>query len=172
EPRGDLVGGIAAALADPRVAVAGPVGLVTGDLRRFEVARADEPGLDAIAGVAIGFRRADYAERGPFDEQLTVPAFLDAWWSLVLRDLGEDDDMDAEPRRAVAIGDVTLDGIPDDALPGVAGPADRPARKAFYRYLKDFATRRDLLAGPAGDEVRARLRALAGPAPGNPTDGA
>ncbi|HEX5826102.1 MAG TPA: hypothetical protein VFY23_01160 [Candidatus Limnocylindrales bacterium] len=172
EPRGDLVGGIATALADPEVAVAGPVGLVTDDLRRFEVAPTGATALDAIAGVALGFRREDYVERGPFEEQFTVPAFLDAWWSLVLRDLGEEDDLDAEPRRAVAIGGVTLDGVPDDALPGISGPAGKPARKAFYRYLKDFATRRDLLAGPAGDEVRARLRRLAGPAPEIPPDGA
>jgi hypothetical protein len=157
-PDGDLVGPVVAALDDERVAVAGPVALVTDDLRSFTVAAGDdarEP--DAIAGLAIGFRRSDYVDRGPLDERFTVPAWLDAWWSLVLRDLGEDDDLETGPRRAAQTADV---GVGESAQPPTVAdaPADRATKKAFYRFLKDFAARRDLLAGPEGDAVRARLR--------------
>ena len=40
-------------------------------------------------------------ERGPLDERFRFYRNLDIWWSLVLRDQGED----APPRRAVRIAD-------------------------------------------------------------------
>ena len=52
----------------------------------------------------MAFRRADFAERGPLDERFRFYRNLDIWWSLVLRDQGDDD----PPRRAVTLGDLPL----------------------------------------------------------------
>ena len=87
-----LVPAIVEALEDPSVAVAGPIGLVSDDLRAFHPAPPDAIDVDAIAGDAIGFRRADAAARGLLDEHFVAPAHLDTWWSLVLRDTADDED--------------------------------------------------------------------------------
>ena len=43
----------------------------------------------------MAFRRADAAARGPLDERFRFYRNLDIWWSLVLRDEGEDRRRDA-----------------------------------------------------------------------------
>ncbi len=152
EPAGDLVTVLAAALADPTVAVAGPFGLVSTDLRRFEAAPDGSADVDAIEGYAIAFRRDDYAARGPLDEHFVFYRNLDIWWSLVLRDQGEADADDAPPRRAVRVPVAGVSrhphrgwaSLPDDER-------DRLSKKNFYRVLKRFATRRDLLVAPGRD---------------------
>ena len=144
---------IVAALEDPSVAVAGPVGLVSDDLRAFRAAPPDAVDVDAIAGDAIGFRRADAAARGLLDEHFVALDHLATWWSLVLRDPPDDEDGDAEPRRAVQVP-VELavageSGGGEDADPTHA----RLAKRNFYRFLKRFATRRDLIGSAArGDD--------------------
>ena len=151
EPEGDLVTPLVAALDDPTVAVAGPFGIVSDDLRRFRDADPGMTDVDAIEGYALAFRRADYAERGPLDEHFAFYRNLDIWWSLVLRDQPDDADGDTPPRRAVRVT-----GIPVTrhehrgwtALP--EEERDRLSKKNFYRILKRFATRRDLLVGEAG----------------------
>jgi glycosyltransferase involved in cell wall biosynthesis len=144
---GDLAGTLVAALDDATVAVAGPFGLASDDLRRFDPAPAHASDVVAVDGTAMAFRRADYVARGPLDEHFTIPASLDAWWSLVLRDQGEDDPDDAVPRRAVQAG-ATLAGRPVEAAAANDGGAtERLAKRAFYRVLKRFGTRRDLLVG-------------------------
>lgn len=152
EPAGDLVTTLAAALDDPTVAVAGPFGLVSADLRRFEAAPDGIADVDAIEGYAMAFRRADYVARGPLDEHFAFYRNLDIWWSLVLRDQGEDDAEDAPPRRAVRVPVASVArhphrgwaSLPDDER-------DRLSKKNFYRVLKRFATRRDLLVSPGQD---------------------
>jgi hypothetical protein len=156
EPVADVVGAIVAALDDETVAVAGPVGLMTEDLRRYEEAGEGAADVAAVAGAAIGFRRADYLARGPLDEHFVAADSLDVWWSLVLRDpwLVDDETEETEdpadvivdladlpvPRRAVQV---------DAAVIRHETPADaadaRLAKKNFYRLLKGYATRRDLL---------------------------
>ncbi len=158
EVRGDVVGAIISALDDETVAVAGPVGLVTDDLRRYEAAPAGVVDVDAIGGAAIGFRRADYVARGPLDEHFVAPDHLDTWWSLVLRDPWLEDDGEDEPdaqdvvvdladlpvpRRAVRVAAEVMGHAPTVETPG----RDRLAKKNFYRLLKGYATRRDLLVG-------------------------
>ena len=92
---------LARALDDATVAVAGGWGITSTDLRKFEDAPAGD--VDAIEGYLTAFRRADAAARGPLDERFRFYRNLDIWWSLVLRDEGEDE----PPRRAVS-----LDGLP------------------------------------------------------------
>ena len=57
EPQGDLVSAVAGALADATVAVAGPFGIVSDDLRTFVAAPDAAVDVDAIEGYALGFRR-------------------------------------------------------------------------------------------------------------------
>ncbi len=148
EPEGDLVTPLVAALEDPTVAVAGPFGIVSDDLRRFRDADEDATDVDAIEGYAVAFRRADYVDRGPLDEHFAFYRNLDIWWSLVLRDQPDDADDDTRARRALRVA-----GLPVvrhehrgwTSLPG--DERDRLSRKNFYRILKRFATRRDLLVG-------------------------
>jgi voltage-gated potassium channel Kch len=146
EPEGDLVSALAAALEDPTVAVAGPFGIVSDDLRRFEDAPADATDVDAIEAYALAFRRADYVARGPLDEHFAFYRNLDIWWSLVLRDQDADAGDDARPRRAVRVTGVAVARHEHRGWTSLPeADRDRLSRKNFYRVLKRFATRRDLL---------------------------
>ena len=146
DPRVEVDGEIAraavAALADPGVAVAGVRGLTSEDLVHLKPAPDPAGDVFAVDRLAMAFRRADYVARGPLDEHFVLGDYLDAWWSFVLRDPAEGEA--AEPRRAVLLSTpVTVRG--EDALSD-----ERIARKQRYRFLKSFATRRDLLVEAAG----------------------
>jgi Glycosyl transferase family 2 len=146
EPEGDLVSALASALDDPTVAVAGPFGIVSDDLRRFQDAPAGATEVDAIESYALAFRRGDYVARGPFDEHFVFYRNLDVWWSLVLRDQGEGAAPDAPPRRAIRVAGVPV--VRHEHRGWTSLPEtdrDRLSKKNFYRVLKRFATRRDLL---------------------------
>jgi len=145
EPVGDLVTPLAATLADPTVAAAGGWGIVSGDLRHFEAA---PPGdVDAIEGYCQAFRRADAAARGPLDEHFRFYRNLDIWWSLVLRDEGED----GTPRRAVAVPDLPV--VRHEHRGYASLPPEereRLSRRNFYRIIDRFGRRTDLLLRPLG----------------------
>jgi hypothetical protein len=152
EPAGDLVSAVVEALRDPAVAVTGPFGIVSDDLRRFRDAAEGMVDVDAIEGYAIAFRRSDYAARGPLDEHFVFYRNLDIWWSLVLRDQGEGEPDDAVARRAVRSAGVPVlrhanrgwSSLPDEER-------DRLSKRNYYRVLKRFASRRDLLVGGNGE---------------------
>ena len=142
ELTGDIVTPLARALDDPTVAIAGGWGTTSTDLRRFEDAPAGD--VDAIEGYPQAFRRADAAQRGPFDERFRSDRNLDVWWSLVLRDSGQEQ----AHRRAVRL----------DALPVVRhehwgsvsltdADRDRQSKRSLYRIIDRFGWRRDLLIG-------------------------
>ena len=150
EPGGDLVAPLVAALEDPTVAVAGPFGIVSDDLREFRDADDDVTDVDAIQGYALAFRRSDYVERGPLDEHFAFYRNLDIWWSLVLRDQPEDADDDAAPRRAVRVPGIPITRHDHRGWTSLSDDErERLSKKNFYRILKRFATRRDLLVGEA-----------------------
>ena len=140
EPTGDIVTPLTRALDDPTVAVVGGWGIVSTDLRKFEDAPAGD--VDAIEGYLSAFRRADFVERGPLDERFRFYRNLDIWWSLVLRDEGEE----RPPRRAVSLADLPVvrhehrgfTSLPDDER-------DRQSKRNFYRIIDRFGWRRDLL---------------------------
>jgi cysteinyl-tRNA synthetase len=142
EPVGDIVTPLARALDDPAVGIAGPWGAVTRDLRSFDEATSGD--VDVVDGAVQAFRREDVASRGPLEERFHAQAYLDAWWSLVLRDQGEGN----PPRRAVALPDLPLvrhrapvaEPTPDSA---------RRAKRDFYRVIERFGDRLDLRSGPA-----------------------
>ena len=141
EPTGDFVTPLVRALDDERVAVVGGWGITSTDLRTFEDAPAGE--VDAIEGYVQAFRRADAAEYGPLDERFRFYRNLDIWWSLVLRDGAEDEEI---PRRAVRIDGLPLErhehrgwtSLPDEER-------DRQSKRNFYRIIDRFGSRRDLL---------------------------
>ena len=147
EPTGDFVTPLVRALTDERVAVVGGWGITSTDLRTFE----DAPGgdVDAIEGYVQAFRRSDAATLGPLDERFRFYRNLDIWWSLVLRDGGEDDE---EPRRAVGLDGLPLErhehrgwtSLPDDER-------DRQSKRNFYRIIDRFGARRDLLVANRPD---------------------
>jgi hypothetical protein len=140
EPTGDIVTPLVRALDDPTVAVVGGWGISSSDLRTF----ADAPpgDVDAIEGYCQAFRRSDYVEHGPLDERFRFYRNLDIWWSLVLRDEGEQ----RPPRRAVR-----LDGLPivRHEHRGWSSLSEeertRQSKRNFYRIIDRFGARRDLL---------------------------
>jgi hypothetical protein len=139
EPTGDVVTPLLAALEDPTVAVVGGWGLVSDDLRKFREAPAGD--VDAIEGYVMAFRRGDAIARGPLDERFRFYRNLDIWWSLVLRDEGEE----RPPRRAVAVDVPAIrhehrgwTSLSDDER-------DRLSKRNFYRIIDRFGWRRDLL---------------------------
>jgi len=147
EPAGDVIGPLTAALAEPAVAVAGPFGLASADLRHFEEVEAAAQPVDvaAVQGYLLAVRRADAIARGPLDERFRYYRNLDIWWSLVLRDEGEG----RPPRRALAVPGLPLRrGVPA-AWSGVpAAERDRLSKRNFYRVLDRFRSRADLAVGP------------------------
>ena len=142
EPTGDIVTPLARALGDATVAIAGGWGTTSTDLRRFEDAPAGD--VDAIEGCPQAFRRSDAAQRGPLDERFRSDHNLDVWWSLVLRDSGEEQ----AHRRALR-----LDGLPvvrHDRWGSIKvsdADRDRQSKRSFYRIIDRFGWRRDLLIG-------------------------
>jgi cysteinyl-tRNA synthetase len=140
EPVDDVVTPLVRALEDETVAVVGGWGITSQDIRTFEDAPAGD--VDAIEGYIQAFRRADAAANGPLDERFRFYRNLDIWWSLVLRDGGEDD----EPRRAVR-----LDALPVERHEhrGWASLSEeernRQSKRNFYRIIDRFGSRLDLL---------------------------
>ncbi|MEO8272796.1 MAG: glycosyltransferase [Chloroflexota bacterium] len=142
---GDVVTPLAQALADPSVAIAGPFGLVSEDLRRFDervVASGGGPAdAAAIQGYLMAFRRSDAISRGPFDEGFRFYRNLDIWWSLVLRDAGEG----SPPRRAIVVPELPLTrGEPQAWTAMRPAERDRLSKRNFYRILDRFRARTDL----------------------------
>jgi Glycosyl transferase family 2 len=138
EPTGDIVTPLVRALDDPTVGIAGGFGITSSDLRTFEDA---PPGdVTAVEGYAMAFRRADAAARGPLDERFRFYRNLDIWWSLVLRDEGEE----TTPRRAVA---VAIPATRHEHRAWTSTPEPERARlskRNFYRIIDRFGHRRDL----------------------------
>jgi cysteinyl-tRNA synthetase len=143
-PMGDVVTPLVDALADEEVAIAGPFGLASADLRRFDEVVAPASGAvdaAAIQGYLMAFRRADAIARGPLDEGFRFYRNLDIWWSLVLRDEGEG----STPRRALVVAPLPLArGEPRAWATTPPAERDRLSKRNFYRVLDRFRTRSDL----------------------------
>ena len=142
---GNVVTPLTDALADASVAIAGPFGLVSGDLRRFDERAAaqggDQTDAAAIQGYLMAFRRSDLIARGPFDEGFRFYRNLDIWWSLVLRDEGDG----SPPRRAIVVPSLPLArGEPHAWASTPPAERDRLSKRNFYRILDRFRARTDL----------------------------
>jgi len=142
EAVGDFVTPLVTALDDPSVAIAGGGGWTTNDLQHYEPAASGD--VAAVAGTAMAFRRDEFAARGPLDEQFRIDRNLDLWWSLVLRDEGDD----RPPRRAVALELPLIAHPRREWSPDPAAASDRLGKRAFYRVIDRFGGRRDLAVEP------------------------
>ncbi|HEX7490346.1 MAG TPA: glycosyltransferase [Candidatus Limnocylindrales bacterium] len=169
-PIGDAITPLAAALADPQVAVAGAFGLSSaepGPLRPGAMARDLATDAAALEAAWLAFRRSDFIELGPLDERFVTPAWLDLWWTLRLRagaepegaeyvesaEANEPTDKDASEQSDFHESDVEMPA-PRRAvrldLPlerdEVAWPPDRSRlnRRNMYRVLDRFGWRADL----------------------------
>jgi hypothetical protein len=140
EPSGDVVTPLAAALAeDEDVAVAGPFGLRSADLRRFEEVTEGEAA--AIESYLFAVRRSDAAAAGALDEGFRFYRNLDIWWSLVLRDRGAG----TPPGRAAIVSGLPLVRHEHRGWTSVPeAERDRLSKRNFYRFLDRFRDRGDL----------------------------
>jgi cysteinyl-tRNA synthetase len=77
---------LAELLEDPSIGVAGPYGLVTGDLREFQ--EAPGPDVDAIEGYLMAFRRALLPEIGEIDERFRFYRLMDIYLSFFFKTSG------------------------------------------------------------------------------------
>jgi cysteinyl-tRNA synthetase len=134
EPVGDVLAPLAAALADPAVGVAGPVGVVTENLREFEPS--DGPDVDAIEGYLMAFRRDVLVDAGGFDAGFRFYRAADLELSFRIKDLG---------LRAVVV-ELPIRRHEHRRWTATPEPErDRLSKRNFYRFLDRFRDRTDLL---------------------------
>jgi GT2 family glycosyltransferase len=139
EPVGDLVGPLAAAFEDPSVGLAGPFGVTSDDLRQFNEAPPGE--VDAVEGYCLGVRREVLRDVGLFDRHFRFYRNADLDFSFRARAAGW---------RAVR-----CEGLPlrlHEHRGYVSLPEaerDRLSKRNFYRFLKHWGDRRDLVLHPA-----------------------
>lgn len=137
EPTGDVLGPLEAALADPRVGVCGPFGVITRDLHTFQ----DSPGpeVDATLGYLMALRRETLRAIRGFDEHFRFYRTADIELSFRIRDAG---------LRALVVP------VPvrrhEHRLWAHTEPAERErlSKRNFYRFLERFRGRFDLLVSP------------------------
>ena len=87
------------------------------------------------------------SDRGPLDERFRFYRNLDIWWSLVLRDEGEDQPATSGARAWVASRRIRHEHRGWASLP--EADRDRQSKRNFYRIIDRFGSRRDLLIGGA-----------------------
>jgi len=138
EITGDLLGALAATLDDATVAVAGPFGLASADLREYEERMAGD--VVAVQGYCLAARRADLEAVGGVRESFAFYRNADIDLSLRLRTLHD------PIRRAVAVGAEDCRRHPHRAWEATP-EAERAelSRRNMRRVHKRFLGRDDLL---------------------------
>jgi hypothetical protein len=139
EAAGDVLGPLEEALSDPAVGVAGPLGVVTDDLREFREAAGPE--VDAVEGYLMAFRREALAGGVAFDAKYRFYRAADIDLSFQLKAMGF---------RAVRV-DVPIRRHEHRAW--ASTPADRRdalSKRNMYRFLDRYRGRTDLLVGHRG----------------------
>jgi hypothetical protein len=147
ELTGDLFGPLADVLADPSVAVAGPYGLASSDLRQYQ--ERTEGDVAAVQGYCLAARRSDLLAVGGLRESFTFYRNADIDLSLRLRTL----DVGGHPRvpggdgvrRAVAVGADRCRRHTHRAWEATdPEERDRLSRRNMRRVLDRFGDRLDL----------------------------
>jgi glycosyltransferase involved in cell wall biosynthesis len=133
EVAGDALAPLEEVLANPSIGVAGPVGLVTRDLREFE--ESPGPEVDAIGGYLLALRR-ELLNRVGFDRRYRFYRAADVDLSFQVKALG---------LRAVRV-DAPIRRHTHRAWEA-ASPRDRDrlSKRNLYRFLYRFRGRTDLL---------------------------
>jgi GT2 family glycosyltransferase len=137
EPIGDLVGPLFEAFSDASVGVAGPFGVTSADLRHFEEAPPGE--VDAIEGYCLGVRREVLRDVGLFDAHFRFYRNADLDFSFAARAAGW---------RALRIAALPLRMHEHRGWSASPEERDRLSKRNFYRFLKHWGDRRDLLTRP------------------------
>jgi GT2 family glycosyltransferase len=138
EPTGDVVGPLLDAFSDPSVGLAGPFGVTSVDLRQFEEAPPGE--VDAIEGYCLAMRREVLRDVGLFDAHFRFYRNADLDFSFAARAAGW---------HAVRTADLPLTLHEHRAWSSLAPEErDRLSKRNFYRFLKHWGDRRDLLLHP------------------------
>jgi hypothetical protein len=137
ELTGDLLGALVGALDDPTVAVAGPFGLATSDLRDYEERTAGD--VAAVQGYCLAARRTDLVSVGGVRESFVFYRNADIDLSLRLRTL------EGEVRRAIAVGAEHCRRHSHRAWESTpAAEREELSRQNMRRVLKRFRSRTDL----------------------------
>lgn len=144
EPTGDFATPLLAAFDDPSVGLAGAWGVRSGDAREF--AEAPPGAVDAVEGYCLAVRRDAARSVGGFDRRFRFYRHADLDFSFDVRDAGW---------RAVRTEPLPFErhehrghaAVDDDER-------DRLSKRNFYRFLKRWRDRRDLLldAAPPRDQ--------------------
>ena len=135
EPTGDLVSPLLAAFEDPTVGIAGGWGVTSDDGREFVEAPPGE--VDAIEGYCLAIRREALRRVGGFDVHFRFYRHADLDLSFAIRDAGW---------RAVSVGPLPVNRHAHrgwEAFP--PEERDRLSKRNFYRFLKHWRDRSDLL---------------------------
>jgi len=139
EPAGDFLAELVAAFDDPSVGIAGGWGVTSADGRQFEDAPPGE--VDAIEGYCLAVRREALRTIGGFDRRFRFYRNADLDFSFAVRDAGWRA-VRTEPLSLVRHEHRGWSSLPDDER-------DRLSRRNFYRFLKHWGDRRDLLLQPS-----------------------
>jgi GT2 family glycosyltransferase len=146
EPIGDFLAPLLAVFDDAGVGLAGPWGVVSGDGRQFEEAPPGE--VDAIEGYCLAIRREALREAGGIDHRFRFYRNADLDLSFAIR---------ANGWRAMATGPLPLERHEHRGWTAhQPAERDRLSKRNFYRFLKHWGDRRDLLLHPTERDARGR----------------
>jgi GT2 family glycosyltransferase len=138
EPAGDWASPLQAAFDDPRVGIAGGWGVRSGDGRQFEDAPPGE--VDAVEGYCLAVRRETLRTAGQFDQKFRWYRNADLDFSFQARAAGW---------RAVRTGPLPLTRHEHRGYAALdEAERTRLSKRNFYRFLRRWGDRRDLLLAP------------------------
>jgi hypothetical protein len=140
EPVGEFVTPLLEAFEDPTVGIAGGWGVKGADGRTFEEAPPGE--VDAVEGYVLAIRRAALQKVGGFDPRFRFYRNADLDLSFAVRDAGW------RAVRTEALPLVRHEHRGYASLPDAE--RDRLSKRNFYRFLKHWGDRRDLLLDRRG----------------------
>jgi GT2 family glycosyltransferase len=144
EPAGAWAERLLAAFDDETVGVAGPWGVTSPDGRQFEEAAPGE--VDAVQAYCMAFRREALRAVGGFDHRFRWYRNADLDISFAIRAAGWRT-VQTEPLPLIRHEHRGWTDLPD-------AERDRLSRRNFYRFLKHWGDRRDLLIGRAQGRPR------------------
>jgi len=134
EATGDVLGPLIEALDDPTVGLAGPFGVVTGDLRQFEDSKG--PDVDAVEGYLMAFRRELLLAGVSFDEKFKFYRMADIELSFQVKTIG----------LRVIVTPVPLTRHEHRMWSNTSeDERARLSKRNFYRFLDRWRGRTDLL---------------------------
>lgn len=135
ELMGDVFTPLAQVLADSKLGITGFRGLLTDDLRHFEVSTAAE--VEVIDGLCMAFRRKLLKKVGLFDERFRFPSYMDIDFNFAVRNSGVQ--AVVTPNLPIMSHPLLHDVNLSDA------ERTRLTKRNFYRFLEKWGHRDDLL---------------------------